>query len=347
VPLAGALLGAMGAAVTKLEDPGRLDMYRRRGPFIDSTPGMERAAYFAAVNHSKRSRAVSLDDERGVETAIEGADVVMENFGPGRARRLGMDAESLAGRHPGLLALSSSGFGHSGAWSSYRAYAYNLQTSCGLGYLTRTAAGAPVEIDMAWADLVSGLAIATIVAAWAAGPAGRLGAGIDFSMAELITSRFNEFLAAASAGVESTDRANDQFPYAPCGVYPAGPDWVALAVLGDAQWGAVKGVLGLTDHVRFGSEASRYEQRDALDASVARATRGRDAHGLVDELERAGVAAAVVGTATADRVAVAGGGRRAVPPLPASSAHRRGRGGGPVRLSRATRTIGRVTEGAR
>jgi crotonobetainyl-CoA:carnitine CoA-transferase CaiB-like acyl-CoA transferase len=297
VPLAGALLGAMGAHVTKLEDPARIDMYRRRGPFIDSTPGTERAAYFAAVNHSKRSRTVSLDDERGVDAAIAGADVVMENFGPGRGRRLGVDAATVARRHPEVLALSSSGFGHSGPWSDYRAYAYNLQTSCGLGYLTRTAAGATVEIDMAWADLVSGYAIATVVAAWAAGPNGRTGAGLDFSMAELITSRFNEFLAAASVGVVTSDRGNDQYPYAPCGAYPAGPAWVAVAVLGDAQWHAARGVLGLPDDGRFATAAGRYEHRSALDEAMAGATSGRDAVALAGDLERAGIAAAVVQTA--------------------------------------------------
>jgi crotonobetainyl-CoA:carnitine CoA-transferase CaiB-like acyl-CoA transferase len=80
VPLAGALLGAMGATVTKVEDPDRLDMYRRRGPFIDAEPGMERAAYFACVNHSKDNRLVSLDGS--LDDLLDGCDVVMENFGP-------------------------------------------------------------------------------------------------------------------------------------------------------------------------------------------------------------------------------------------------------------------------
>ena len=39
VPLAGSLLGALGAEVTKIEDLPRLDMYRRRGPYIDGESG--------------------------------------------------------------------------------------------------------------------------------------------------------------------------------------------------------------------------------------------------------------------------------------------------------------------
>ena len=99
---------------------------------------------------------------------------------------------------------------------------------------------------MAWADLISGYGLATIVAAWAVGPAGRTGAAIDFAMAELITGRFNEFLAAASTdGATDAEVANDQYPYAPCGVYPtADGSWLALAVDSDAEWERARAVLG-------------------------------------------------------------------------------------------------------
>ena len=52
-------------------------------------------------------------------------------------------------------------------------------------------------MDMAWADLVCGYTLATIVAAWAVGPRARP-AGVDFTMAELVAARFNEFVATAS-----------------------------------------------------------------------------------------------------------------------------------------------------
>ena len=298
VPLAGAVLGAMGADVTKLEDPDRLDMYRRRGPYIDSTPGIERAAYFAFVNHSKRSVSVSLDDPLPGDL-LDGCDVVIENYGPSRARRLGVDAAGLGRRRPQLLALSSSGFGHTGPWSSYRAYAYNLQTACGLGYLTRTSDGSPAEIDMAWADLISGFAIATLVAAWAVGPAGGVGASLDFSMAEVITARFNEYLAAASRAVADHDQTNEVYPYAPCGVYPASDGWLALSVETDRGWERTRTVLGhpeVLDDGRFATASSRSDAREALDGAVAKVTAGRGAAALAAELQAAGVAAAAVAT---------------------------------------------------
>jgi len=302
VPLAGALLGAMGATVTKLEDPKRLDMYRRRGPFIDGEPGIDRAAYFAFVNHSKTNRLVSLDDDpAALGPILDACDVIVENYGPGRARRLGVDAATLGRERPALLAVSSSGFGHTGPWSGYRAYAYNLQTSCCLNHLTRTREGEPAEIDLAWADLISGFAIATLVAAWAVGPGGRTGVALDFSMAEYIASRLNEYLAAASCGRPAgpEDGTNHQYPYAPSGTYPTADPagWIALSVASEAQWAALKAALGnpgRLDDGRFGSAASRWDDHAALDEALGALTRQHRAAALADLLQAEGVPASAV-----------------------------------------------------
>src|SRR5262249_20217176 len=83
VPLAGSILGALGVEVTKLEDLPRLDMYRRRGPYIDGQPGPERSAYFALMNHSKQSAAFDVDAHRDrLDDLLDATDVVIENLGP-------------------------------------------------------------------------------------------------------------------------------------------------------------------------------------------------------------------------------------------------------------------------
>ena len=199
VPLAGALLGALGARVTKLEDLGRIDMYRRNGPYIDQEPGLDRTAYFAFANHSKTNAVLRVEEEPDRLVALlDDADVFLENLGAKRARTLGVAASVALDAHPGVLAISSTGFGQDGPYASYRAYAYNMHASAALGYLTRNADGEPADIDLAWGDLVSAYAVATIVAAWAVGPAGNRGAGLDYAMADAIVSHFPEFLAAAS-----------------------------------------------------------------------------------------------------------------------------------------------------
>jgi crotonobetainyl-CoA:carnitine CoA-transferase CaiB-like acyl-CoA transferase len=227
---------------------------------------------------------------------------VIENLGVKRAAALGLGASSAAASRGDLLALSSSGFGMDGPHSAYRAYAYNLQASCGLGYLTRTEDGEPAEIDIAWADLISAYALATIIAAWVVGPSGNRGVGIDFAMSDLIVSHFNEFIAAASLDPDSdrsVDRANELAPYAPHGVYPTSDGWIALAIENDEQFDRLVKVLEDERLAAgsFDSSAGRFEQRRALDAHLADALRTRSAREVASELRAAGIVAEEVMTA--------------------------------------------------
>ena len=266
VPLAGALLGAMGADVVKLEDTDRVDIFRRKPPFVEDRPGNERAVYFSMVNHSKRSVACSF--ERSLDALHEILDrsqVFLENLGPSRATKLGLDADGARAAHPHLLAVSSSAYGHQGPWSAYRAYAYNLHTACGLGHLTRSDSGEPARLEMPWADVIAGYAIATLVAAWALGDG--TPASVDLSMAELVASRFNEYLGAESLGVpySSTRPVDDR-------LVDAGGSLLVL-------------------------EPSTPAQRVTAASVLADAELRGSASALVDELRRRGVPAAVVADA--------------------------------------------------
>ena len=92
-----------------------MDMYRRRGPYVNDEPGENNAAYFALVNHSKRSMTINLADDRAaLDTVLSSGDVLVENFGPSRARKFGLDAAESAGFPPAspggqLLGLRASG----------------------------------------------------------------------------------------------------------------------------------------------------------------------------------------------------------------------------------------------
>jgi crotonobetainyl-CoA:carnitine CoA-transferase CaiB-like acyl-CoA transferase len=290
-PLAGALLGALGADVTKVEDLARIDMYRRRGPFIDDEPGMERSAYFTIANHSKGNAVFDVAaDPDALAEELARTDVVLENLGRRRAELLGVAAASLVNTHPDVLAVSSSGFGHDGPYASYRAYAYSLHTACGLEYLTRTDAGDHAELDLGWADLVTAYALATIIGAWAVGPRGNAGCALDVAMLDLTVARFNEHLAAASLdpGADATfERANALAPYAPHGVFATADGWIALAVDGADEAARVAAVLGV-----------EVSQGGLTDAVIEAATRRCTGAEVATALSAAGVAAEVVLTAT-------------------------------------------------
>jgi len=205
----------MGALVTKLEDPDRLDTYRRRGPYIDDVEGPDRNVFFSGMNHSKRSRLIKYDtDLEGLASILDESDVLMENLGTSRARKLKLDSRSLHSSRPTLLALSSTGFGQTGPWANFRAYAYNIVNASPVAYLHPDDGGHGCDVDMAWADLQTGYAVAAIVAAWALGPQGRRGASVDLSMVELVAARVNEIHCGGFARRDASpeDGTNHQFP---------------------------------------------------------------------------------------------------------------------------------------
>src|SRR3954471_2465321 len=87
-------LGDMGAEVIKVEEPGQGDDTRGFGPpFVNGV-----STYFLSINRNKRSLAVNLKHPEGVglvRALARESDVVVENFRPGVARRLGLGHEAL------------------------------------------------------------------------------------------------------------------------------------------------------------------------------------------------------------------------------------------------------------
>ncbi|OBI72462.1 carnitine dehydratase [Mycobacterium asiaticum] len=200
-PIIGALLGAMGARVVRLEDPDRLDIYRRTGPFASGKPGVERGAYFAVANHSKASLLIEpARAAQDVAGALADCDVVLENVGASRLARLGVDPQAVAAS--GRLAVRVSGFGSTGPLAGYRVYANNVQSYGGLAGLTVDGTGAPARLSTVIADPLSSVVAAVVVAAWALGPARDTGAVIDLSMAEVVAATVAEYVTAASVSEE-------------------------------------------------------------------------------------------------------------------------------------------------
>ena len=184
VPLGAAWLGAMGAEVTKLEDPQRLDVYRRRGPFADGKPGLNRSAYFNQLNFCKVPRDTTIAD--GVsDLDLEPFEVVLHNLTPRRASVVGVSIDDVLDQRGPKLAIASSGFGGAGAWANYRAYGHNIHAFAGLVAATRDGRGEMGDMGTPWADPLTSVAIAAWVLAWSLAPEHDVSVGIDISMAEL------------------------------------------------------------------------------------------------------------------------------------------------------------------
>lgn len=109
-PAAGMLLADMGADVIKVEQPGTGDPFR-------SFKGELYSPHFQTYNRNKRSITIDPKKESDLlvlDRLVEDADVFIQNFRPGVADRLKVDAKRLQSINPRLVYASISGFGSEG-----------------------------------------------------------------------------------------------------------------------------------------------------------------------------------------------------------------------------------------
>jgi crotonobetainyl-CoA:carnitine CoA-transferase CaiB-like acyl-CoA transferase len=180
-PSATQLLGDLGADVIKVEALAGDSSRAIAGPAIDGE-----SAYYLANNRNKRSIAVDLKSERGVEVLqrlIAGADVVIENFRPGVINRLGIDPEKVVAEHPRIVWASISGFGQEGALRDRPAYDMVVQAMSGVMSINGHPGAPAARLGIPAGDVVAGLyaAIGILAALNGRAETGK-GSVIDVSM---------------------------------------------------------------------------------------------------------------------------------------------------------------------
>ncbi|MBB5078160.1 CaiB/BaiF CoA transferase family protein [Nonomuraea endophytica] len=192
-PYAGKLLADLGAEVTKVEPPGGDPMRRWQGG-----GGRPYSPQFAAYNRGKRSVTLDLKDPDGLAALLElvsGADVLIENFRPGVADRLGFGWPVMKVREPRLVYCSITGFGPSGPYAKRPAYDTIISAIGGMyGHLVPL--DDPRPAGPAFSDLLSGMsAVQGILAALHARSSSGAGRRVEVSMLGALTDFLTEPIA--------------------------------------------------------------------------------------------------------------------------------------------------------
>src|SRR2546428_2686525 len=181
-PFCSMLLADMGADVVKIEPPGGEHTRREQ----EIAPGV--SASFLAVNRNKRSLVLDLKQPDGVavlKRLVATADVLVENYRPGVARRLGIDDETLSAINPRLIYSSISGFGRTGPYAARGGDHLIAPGMSGIMSATGSDDGAPVKVGGPITDLGARLfAVVGILAAIRARHRTRRGQLIDTSLFE-------------------------------------------------------------------------------------------------------------------------------------------------------------------
>jgi CoA:oxalate CoA-transferase len=291
-------LADLGADVVKVEQPGEGDETRTWGPPYD---GGE-ATYFLAVNRGKRSVALDLKAPEGreaVRALIRRADVVIENFRPGVAERLGLGADELERENPGLVRCSITGFGSGRAPADRPGYDFVLQAESGLMSITGERDGAPAKVGVAVVDVLCGLNAANGILA-ALVRRERTGAGerievslLDSGLAALV----NVAQAALSTGEEAARHGNAHPSIVPYEPFQTADGWLAIAAPNQRLWARLCAALDrpeLPGDPRFASNDARVRHRAELIPLLAETLRTRTADAWLERLEREGVPAGKV-----------------------------------------------------
>lgn len=160
-PCATQVLGDFGAEIIKIERPGEGDICRSTDPFIVEPDG--ESAYFMGLNRNKRGVALNMGSEAGkrvVMQLLDKADVLVHNFRPGVAERLGFGFEELHRSHPRLIYASGSGFGPTGPLAHKGGQDFLAQSLSGLASRNPDANGVPQLFPTALGDFTSGMVLA-------------------------------------------------------------------------------------------------------------------------------------------------------------------------------------------
>ncbi|MBY6005514.1 CoA transferase [Salipiger bermudensis] len=256
-PYATMILADLGAAVIKVERPGKGDDARRLPPLKDG-----KSAYFAAVNRGKRSIALDLDieaDRALLDRMLARADVLVENFRPGVMARHGLDWDSLHARHPEMIYASVSGYGQTGPDAKRPAYDTVVQARGGLMGLTGTP-DEPRRAGSSVGDLAGGMFLVQgILAALYARQADGKGRRIDVGQLDAQVALMDQAIAQAAMTDATPANATRHPSIAPCEAVAASDGPFVLAAGTDAQFEklCLTLQLPLADDPRFADNAAR------------------------------------------------------------------------------------------
>lgn len=297
-PFATMILADLGAEVIKVEDARGGDDTRQWGPPFQ---GPE-ASYFLSANRNKRGISVDLKTDGGRELVLRlaaRADVLVENFRPGTAARLGLGYAALSERNPRLVYASISGYGQTGPWSARPGYDAIAQAESGMMSITGEAGGPPMRPGVATADLGAGMwaSIGILAALQARAHTGR-GQHLDVSLLDGQLS----WLSYVAGGWFTTGNPPARHGSAHPTIVPyqaltTADGHLMVAVGNDRIWQCFTEVLGAPDLAadpRFATNPDRVRHRDQLIPLLEHVLGQRSTAAWSGLLEEAGVPCAPI-----------------------------------------------------
>ena len=296
-PFSTRLLADMGARVIKVEPPGG-DPLRNWGMVTEVG-----SLWSMVQSRNKESVVIDLRRPEGQGLARKlaaSADVIVENFRPGRMESWNLDPIALRTDNPRLIVVRISGFGQSGPYRDRPGYGSTGEAMGGLRFITGFDDRAPLKVGVSLGDAVAALfaTIGTLAALHRRDVTG-CGEIVDVALYESVFSLLEAILPEYGyAGSVRQRRGNALLGSAPSNVYPTRDNrWITIGANGDSIFRRFCGAIEqpeLADDPRFADNQSRRTNVAALDRLIEGWTRQHDLGELWEILVRAEVPAAPV-----------------------------------------------------
>jgi len=182
-PLVGSHLSDLGADVIKIEHP-KGDEVRGLGRYKDGE-----GLWWRITARNKRVVAADIGKPEGAEIVrrlVKEADVLIENFRPGRIKAWGLGYEELSKINPGLVMLHISGYGQTGPYQHKPGMGTLAESFSGFAMVTGESGGPPTLPQFPFADGVAAMygSYAVMAALWAREKNGGIGDEIDLNLYE-------------------------------------------------------------------------------------------------------------------------------------------------------------------
>ena len=290
-PFCSMLLAELGANIIKIEPPSG-DHFRPAN----------NGATFAVVNRNKRSICIDLKNQESAKvmnTLISQSDIMLENFTPGTARRLGYDYERVKKIKTDIIYASISGFGQSGPYKDLKGYDAVAQAMSGIMASTGEPDRPPVRVGPSMIDMGTGMYVVIgIMDALRKKDIEGQGRYLEFNLLESALSWMSQSIANYSkTGVVPPRTGSALGSFSPYQVFNAKDDQIFIGASTELFWQKLCEALStqelLTDQ-RFIDMKSRVTNRNVLTKIIENTLSHMTVDAILQKLRKAGIPCAPV-----------------------------------------------------
>ncbi len=275
---AGKMLADLGADLIKVEPP-QGDVTRRRGPFPEDKPDLERSGLFTYLNVNKRGVVADLTAPKGRKLfshLLEGADILIHNVPRSRREGQGLASEALRARYPRLVIAAISIFGESGPYADYLGYELTAANASGWAFVSPGASPyedlPPLRCFGDQCDLQAGVHTAMVcLAAYLHQRKSGKGQSIDISEREVVTGLIENNLVHYTYAERVASRLGNRV-IGPWFIADCSDGQIFVIAVEEDQWQRLVQLMGNPEWAGeelFRDRLSRAQNNDALKALMS------------------------------------------------------------------------------